>query len=1303
MKRIYFLILHLFLVFSLFAQIPDGYYSSASGKTGAALKTELYTIISGHTSLSYSGLWGAFYDTDAKSNGKVWDMYSDIPNGTPPYEYTFGNNQCGNYNSENDCYNREHSFPKSWFADATPMYSDLFHLYPTDGYVNGKRSNYPFGEVGTATWTSLNGSKLGSSNYPGYSGVVFEPIDEYKGDFARTYFYMATRYENLIANWTGNGLAGTILAGNSYPAYKEWVINMLIEWHNADPVDEKEINRNNAVYVYQNNRNPFIDHPHYVNQIWGTPVDESVNVSSIAQLRQQSADGTTIYSITNEVYLTFQQSHRNKKYVQDPNGIAAIEIDDNLGVITNSYNVLDGISNLKGTLQLVNEMLTFIPVENTGVATSTNNVVVPEVKTLNQLTLSDQGRLIKILDVTFNITGIFENGINYPISDASGESVFRTQFYDVDYIGTAIPSTQRHITGIFLQHYTTNEIVARNLADFQIPSGVPTYTLTLVTNPTSVASELIGNGYYSENDNVYISAGLATGYSFTNWSGAADVLPLLGSLTSSSTSFLMPNKNVTLTANYEVIVPDEFTLNVSIVGGGNVTVNGTTYLETQTFNENEIANLKAISQNGWQFSGWSGDVTSTNAITSVLMTSNKNITAIFVEQSETLEDIVIWNFEDLNTTADGGIATNLDRVISTNTEGEISFPAGAGSGASVSSTSWDNGSNSKYWIIDFSTLGYNSISFSSKQRSSNTGPKDFKVQYKLETSEWIDVLSSIVTVANNFTDGQLIDISLPQEVSDVNKVYLRWIMTSNTAVNGSAVALSGTSRMDDIVIRGMGFSSSVQHTLTINTIGEGSVTVGGVDYSTPIIVDENTILDLVATSASGWEFSGWTGTVADIEESTTTVTMNANKTITATFTEIPTQQYTLIISTIGNGSVKVNGIDYSNVLEFNEGTVVNLIAIAEENNLFVQWTGDLQSENATIPIVMNQDKSITANFRPVISAVLEPNSGAFNETEPTNVSTVITWNDASEVVTIVAIVEGDEYTLIEDEDYFITAMDGATSQLTFIMMESKSRFMSLKGEFDIVCTVNFDMGLNAIFTIDYAYVDTYTVWFTIQDEVDDPVSNAVIIFGGTELPMGAYSVENIETGSYPYSVSKNGYQTASGTVEVIDGDVQENVVLHKLYIVSFKVSSIEGPLVNVQIKIADQTLNTDASGLTSILLLNGDHNYTIEHEGYSTINDIVSVNSANIDVVIVLSPVGIESSEWESIKLFPNPVEDILRIEREGNQPVVLEIYSSLGVLHFTQKWSTNSLELNVSGYKPGVYMARFAGSTIEYLKFIKQ
>jgi endonuclease I len=242
-------------------QPPPGYYDAALGLSGAPLKAALYGIIDGHTVVQYSSLWSYFPGTDQRADGYVWDIYSDEPGGTAPYLYTFGTDQCGTYNGEGDCYNREHSFPQSWFNGASPMYSDLFHLYPTDGYVNQRRGDLPYGRVGSVDWISLNGTKTGPSNWPGYSNTVCEPINDYKGDVARSYFYLMTRYMPQVSTWSSDMLAGGDL--------NIWATNLLMQWHAQDPVSAKETDRNNAIYAIQQNRNPYIDHPEWVEYIWG--------------------------------------------------------------------------------------------------------------------------------------------------------------------------------------------------------------------------------------------------------------------------------------------------------------------------------------------------------------------------------------------------------------------------------------------------------------------------------------------------------------------------------------------------------------------------------------------------------------------------------------------------------------------------------------------------------------------------------------------------------------------------------------------------------------------------------------------------------------------------------------------------------------------------------------------------------------------------------------------------------------------------------------------------------------------------
>lgn len=261
MKKTIALFIGLWLALFATAQ-PANYYNSANGLTGNQLKVALHNIIKGHTSISYSQLWNAFWSTDNKGNGVVWDMYSDIPNGTPPYIYYLGTDQCGNYSGEGDCYNREHSWPSSWFNDQTTPRTDLHHIFPTDGWVNNKRGNYAFGEVRSASWTSRNGSKLGNCKTSGFTGTVFEPIDEYKGDFARAIMYMSVRYYTEDSGWGSSDMT-------TKSEIKPWAIQMLLRWNEQDPVSQKEINRNNAIYNdYQHNRNPFVDHPEYVRMIW---------------------------------------------------------------------------------------------------------------------------------------------------------------------------------------------------------------------------------------------------------------------------------------------------------------------------------------------------------------------------------------------------------------------------------------------------------------------------------------------------------------------------------------------------------------------------------------------------------------------------------------------------------------------------------------------------------------------------------------------------------------------------------------------------------------------------------------------------------------------------------------------------------------------------------------------------------------------------------------------------------------------------------------------------------------------------
>lgn len=265
MKLLFLIVI---LSINTFAQIPTGYYNAATS-SGYTLKTQLYNIIKGHSNQTYAGLWTTYATSDRdiyyENDTTVLDMYSENPTGTDPVVFGYGTNQCGTYTTQGNCYNREHIIPQSVYNSASPMVSDAHFVIPVDGFVNGMRSNYPHGTVAVASWTSLNGSKVGTSSVAGYTGTVFEPLNEFKGDIARMYFYFATRYENTVASYPFNMFNGT---GNQ--VFTTPFLNMLMTWHNQDPVSQKEIDRNNAIYLRQNNRNPFIDHPEYVGIIWSS-------------------------------------------------------------------------------------------------------------------------------------------------------------------------------------------------------------------------------------------------------------------------------------------------------------------------------------------------------------------------------------------------------------------------------------------------------------------------------------------------------------------------------------------------------------------------------------------------------------------------------------------------------------------------------------------------------------------------------------------------------------------------------------------------------------------------------------------------------------------------------------------------------------------------------------------------------------------------------------------------------------------------------------------------------------------------
>ena len=238
----------------------------------SSLLTALRAVTATGTSGSYSALWTTYTSAFVKSDGYIKDYYSSAS------KFTVSNQDNGSGGTtEGDKYNREHSIPKSWWGQSGnpatgTQGTDPFFVIPADKLVNNKRSSNPLGEVQTATFTSSGGySKLGAAKSSwGYSGTVFEPNDEVKGDLARMVFYVIAKYNNSYSWTSGEGSSTFSGSASTNFGLTTYAVKLFSYWSNLDPVDNWERSLNTALYGIQGNTNPFIDHPEYANTLWGS-------------------------------------------------------------------------------------------------------------------------------------------------------------------------------------------------------------------------------------------------------------------------------------------------------------------------------------------------------------------------------------------------------------------------------------------------------------------------------------------------------------------------------------------------------------------------------------------------------------------------------------------------------------------------------------------------------------------------------------------------------------------------------------------------------------------------------------------------------------------------------------------------------------------------------------------------------------------------------------------------------------------------------------------------------------------------
>jgi len=581
MKKFFLLLIAvLFLYLSSIAQIPSGYYDLADGKTGEILRAALRDItITDHIKIPYTStefdVWDAYAITDVRptpNNTIIWDMYSDIPSGIPAYTFTIYTSQCGSATEEGDCYAREHLMANSYWGGiddaANPQYSDLHHLFPADQYVNNRKSNNIVAQTSTPTWTSTNGSKVGPCTYPGFTGTVFEPINEYKGDFARAFLYLAARYMDQMSTWitTYPTTDAQYIINSTGGNYKQWFIDMLILWNNSDPVSQKEIDRNNAIYYNtpQHNRNPFVDHPEYVCQVWSCPTSPVItnithtptypNSSNVVSVSASVTDDVSVTSVTLQ-WCTDGISFNNSIIMNvsgAPNYVSTSSIPDQPASTTVTYRIIamdneDNTStSLTNSYKVIKDEPTDYPTSlSCGTSTSTSI----SLTWIDATTpIIPDGYLIKassvsLVDITDPVDGIKEDNGSLIKNIIQGTQT-------VKFTGLVASTTY-----YFKIYPYTNSLI--NINYKTIPTALNTSCVTSAGGSGSCATDLIISEYIEgSGSNKYIEISNNTGVSvdlsgyklqlFSNGSATATSNVTLSGTLNDQTTIVYKNTSATV-------------------------------------------------------------------------------------------------------------------------------------------------------------------------------------------------------------------------------------------------------------------------------------------------------------------------------------------------------------------------------------------------------------------------------------------------------------------------------------------------------------------------------------------------------------------------------------------------------------------------------------------------------------------------------------------------------------------------------------------------------------------------------------
>jgi uncharacterized repeat protein (TIGR02543 family) len=549
------------------------------------------------------------------------------------------------------------------------------------------------------------------------------------------------------------------------------------------------------------------------------------------------------------------------------------------------------------------------------------------------------------------------NGIDEDVNiTVAFESVIYTLTIAVDGQGTTMPApgVYNHIEGsqvvlfaspfaghqfdkwvVGAEEITTQAIMLTINADitataYFVETSSTQFTLTVGAVGQGTTTPPAGNHIYNDGSVALLNATPAFGWEFEKWV-INDV-----EVTQNPTQ-------TTMDADKEAIAhfleKPKYTLTVTIEGNGSVEVNGTPYTVALEIYEGETAMLNAIATAGWQFDGWSGDIESTNAQTNILMTEDKSVTATFTQIQHTLTISIL---------GEGSVNVNGEPY----TQAITAVQGTTLSLEAIAAEGWQFVG----WIGDL-------VSTNANESITMNANKTIVAQFVVIPPPTYTLTIAIV--------GQGTTLPLPGDHqytagTDVvlfatpaaNYTFEKWVVGE---VEYLTPAVQITITGDITATAHFIENTTPQYTLTVSIVGNGSVEVNDVPYTVAITVDEGTVLNLEAIADEGWQFAGWTGDLTSTNANTT-ITMNANKAITATFTVIPPPQYTLTISIVGNGTVEVDGDAYTVPITVDEGTVLDLEAIADESWEFDEWSGDLVSTDATESITMDGNKAVTATF-----------------------------------------------------------------------------------------------------------------------------------------------------------------------------------------------------------------------------------------------------------------------------------------------------------------------------------------------------